>query len=227
MTPRTCTCLIAVLVLLALSTAVKADPEVKVVVEHRYYSVNGDTADELRQQLNERGVTEADGTRYDAITQWGVTCFLQYGTCGCGCAVQSVDTTVHVVMTLPRWENFSSGPWLLQDEWNRYMRALLDHENGHKEHAIMAAREIKQAISNLGPCSSPQDIESQANGLVSEIFQKYLIKEHAYDDQTGHGLTQGAAFPHPRYYAQCSSGDASKPKRPRLCHFLITTSLRP
>jgi len=220
-------CLIALMVLAGTTTVVKADSGVKVLVEHRYYSVRGDTAESLRQQLNERGVNQADGGRYDAITNWGVGCILHYRTCGGECTIRSVDTTVHVAITLPRWEDFSSGPWPLQDEWNRYMRALREHEDGHKQHAIMAAQEIAQAISNLGPCSSPQEMEAGANGLVSEIFQKYIAREHEYDARTGHGLTQGAAFPHEHYYAQSRSGGASKPKRPKLCHFLITTTLRP
>lgn len=220
-------CLMALLVLAAMTSVVNADTGVNLVVEHRYYSVRGDTADGLRRQLNEQGITQADGRRYDAITHWDVTWHLHYKACGGGCAIESVGTTVRVVMTLPRWEDFSDGPWTLQDEWNRYMRALLEHETGHQEHAVMAAREIGQAISNLDPCSTPQEIETQATGLANEILKKYLAKEHDYDVRTSHGVTQGAAFPQERYYAQCSSGDESKRKRPKLCHFLITTSLRP
>jgi len=220
-------CLTAVLLLTALISVVSADTGVNVVVEHRYYSVRGDTAQELRQQLDTHGVAEADGKRYDAITHWDVTWHLHYKTCEGGCAIESVGTTVHVVMTLPRWEDFSNGPWALQDEWNRYMRALLEHETGHQEHAVMAAREIEQAISRLDPCGTPREIETQAHGLASEILEKYVVIEREYDARTSHGLAQGATFPHERYYAQCSSGDESKPKRPKLCHFLITTSLRP
>jgi predicted secreted Zn-dependent protease len=76
-----------------------------------------------------------------------------------------------------------------------YMAALRLHEDGHRRIAIEAGYEILQAINALPAYSSCSELELAADAVGESILEQYRRQEAVYDQNTGHGATQGVHFP--------------------------------
>jgi predicted secreted Zn-dependent protease len=180
-------------VLLGLPCCACAEPEVH--VDQEYYEILGDTAEQLRQAMNAQGMVWKNGKTYDAFTSWNVSWSFDRRTGRNGCYLDSVRTVVKVNHRFPRWKDRLFAPLDLQEKWNGYMKALKEHENGHKDIAFGAAREIESSLINLDPSPNCEEIRVRANALAREILRKYQEQEAEYDATTRFGETQGAVFP--------------------------------
>jgi predicted secreted Zn-dependent protease len=128
----------------------------------------------------------------DAYTKWHVDWRYRYSSLGTACRIDSLSVAVDVVFTLPRWNHPSGASGDLKAEWNRYVRALLVHENGHKRLAERAGQRIFRRLTGLtAPCESIQD---SANQAARSILAQQREREDLYDETTNHGASQGAAF---------------------------------
>ena len=186
-------CGLLVTVLLSFPCSASAEPEVH--VDHEYYEIRGETAEQLRQAMNAQGTVWENGKSYDAFTSWNVTWTFERRTGKEGCYVDSVKTVVRVIHRFPKWKDrfFASND--LQEKWGTYMKALKEHEDGHKDIAVGAAREIEWALAGLDASPNCEEIRIRANALARGILRKYEEQESAYDALTRFGETQGAVFP--------------------------------
>lgn len=170
-----------------------AEPEVH--VDYEYYEIRGETAEQLRHAMNAQGTVWKDGKTYDAYTSWNVSWTFGRRTGKNGCYLDSVKTVVRVIHRFPKWKDNLFAPLDLQEKWNDYMKALKEHEDGHKDLAVGAAREIEWTLTNLDASPNCEEIRIRANALAREILQNYREQEAAYDAMTRFGETQGAVFP--------------------------------
>jgi len=164
-------------------------------VDFEYYEIRGETAEQLRQAMNAQGTLWKNGKTYDAFTSWNVSWTFERRTGKDGCYVDSVRTIVKVRHRFPRWRDRPFAPMDLQEKWGAYMKALKEHEDGHKDIAVGAAREIEWALAGLDASPNCEEIRIRANALAREILGKYEEQEAAYDAITRFGETQGAVFP--------------------------------
>jgi len=178
---------------LTLSSNAMAEPELR--MDYEYYEIYGETAEALRQAMKVQGIVWKDGNTYDAFTSWNVSWAFERRFGREGCTIESVRTVVKVTQRFPKWKDISYALPDLQDKWNAYIKALKEHEDGHKDIAVQAAREIESSLPNLGASPSCEDLTIRANGLAMEILEKYKNLEEAYDEATRFGETQGAVFP--------------------------------
>jgi len=187
-------CLIAVAAFVFFTaSAVCAEPHVRIATKH--YTVHGRTAQEIRQDLNKRGVRSPEGRTYDAYTRWYVRWSYSFRNEGNRCAVRGVRTSVDVTYTLPKWGDERKAPRELADKWQRYMKDLKTHEDGHRDIGIGAAAEIGKTIGRLSPAANCREMEAKANAAAHSVLDDYRGKERFYDLRTLHGRTQGATFP--------------------------------
>jgi predicted secreted Zn-dependent protease len=172
-----------------------ASGEPELHVDYEYYEIRGETAEQLRQAMNAQGTVWKNGKTYDAFTSWNVSWAFERRTGKDGCYVDSVKTVVKVLHRFPKWKDRLFAPQDLQEKWGTYMKALKEHEDGHKDIAVGAAREIEWALSGLDASPNCEEIRIRANALAREILGKYEEQESAYDAITRFGETQGAVFP--------------------------------
>ena len=184
--------LVSVVIAAATSTAFAA-PQISIATKH--YSVHGSTAQELRQDLNRRGVKGSDGRTYDAHTAWYIRWSYDYTTRGSSCGIRSVRTSVTVTYTLPKWSGGAKASQELWNKWHRYLKDLKTHEDGHRDIGIAAAAEIEKTIAKLPPAANCREMEAKANAAGHSVIDEYRSKESFYDLRTLHGRTQGAVFP--------------------------------
>nr|WP_242028293.1 DUF922 domain-containing Zn-dependent protease [Pseudanabaena sp. FACHB-2040] len=165
-------------------------------VNHRYYPITGTSATQLRTQMLQQGPFEpAEGRRYDARTEWFVHWSYRYNRASSQCSVSSPATKIDVTITYPQWVPPAGAPRSLVAEWQRYITALQNHEDGHKNNGISAGREILSALNQLPAYSSCQALDSAANVASQSIIRRYNQRDLDYDHTTNHGSSQGAVFP--------------------------------
>ncbi len=181
------------LTLILASSAAMAAPNVNATIEH--YPIRGDSADELRHQMNKKGPKHDDGKRYDGYTSWHVKWRFRWRESDGQCAITSVDTQVDVTSTLPRWVEAKAADEDLQAKWNDFYRALKKHERGHKRIGIKAAEAIEAAIADMESRPDCKRLERQANTLGHQLLKKYRKRDDAFDQRTNYGQRNGAVFP--------------------------------
>lgn len=167
----------------------------KVKTTYEYYEVGGKSASDIRKKLNSGGVRWTDGKVYDAVTRWYVRWNYRYEKVGGRCRIASVITHLDVVIKMPRWTGRETADEALIDRWDGYIRALHEHELGHRGFGVRAAAEIEETIARLDPQLDCASLGAAANAAGHRILAKYRREEIAYDRNTRHGFTQEAVFP--------------------------------
>ncbi len=170
-----------------------AEPVISEVVQH--YRITGNTAQDLRWEMNQKGPGGENGKRFDAYTGWRVNWNYRWWENSDICRLTSVTTRVRVTFTLPAWQNYSSADPGLKQKWNRYYKALYEHEKGHRDFGIQAAREIERSILNVSSRKNCDLLERDANAAAEATLDRYIILEKQYDVRTAHGAKTGAIFP--------------------------------
>jgi predicted secreted Zn-dependent protease len=179
----------AALIGVASSAAHASEPELV------YYDVAGNSAAELRRALDANGPIDESGHRVDAYTRWRVSWTYEAVPDANGCALHNVESSLAVTITLPRWSPAPGAPADLVRAWQRYVKALRVHENGHYAHGVSASEDVTalaKAFRMQSDCkTTAQAFKRQALAIVD----KYKAADATYDRDTKHGQTQGVTFP--------------------------------
>lgn len=171
-----------------------AEPELS--VQRTTYAVSGRTAAQIRQSLNRNSPVRQDNKTFDAYTRWDIDWRLRWFEDGDGgCRPISVTTLVRIRITLPALQDRDALPPNLADRWQRYLRALAAHEQGHADIGIAAARAIEVQIPLLGLRPSCDRLASETDALAREIIARHAQMEIQYDKDTRFGERDGAIFP--------------------------------
>lgn len=161
----------------------------------KYYDVRGASIDELRRDVFSRGpYDERNDQRYAGWAEWRIEWSFDRREVPQGCAVNQASTKTHIKYTLPRWVDVDKAPAELRDRWQEFVEALTYHEFGHGRLARELAERIEFAIGSLPPEPTCEELDRKVNELANRMILEDDTQE-AYDRETLHGQTQGAAFP--------------------------------
>ena len=160
--------------------------EIRVTSTYRCYRVSGKTALDLYAAMGRSG----PGGR-DASTHWRVTWHYTYSGFG-SCRINSLDVSIDIRFTFPRWTNPVGAPLDLVHDWNRFMLDVIRHEAGHVRLAEQAGNEILRSLPGFGaPCDG---FVRAADAVADSIIDRLREKQRLYDERTDHGATQGASL---------------------------------
>ncbi len=165
-----------------------------VSIANTNYTISGETAEQLREQMNQLGPKDSNGS-FDAFTRWYIRLKYDYETANGSCALDNIRVNVEVTFTMPQWKrdtNFEVG---LVERWDRYITALQLHEDGHRDHGIAAGKDVLQVLKQQPSYPSCEELAAAANEAVKQAIVVYNQKDIEYDRETRHGATQGATFP--------------------------------
>jgi predicted secreted Zn-dependent protease len=171
-----------------LGGSVQAEPVVNTDTE--YYIVDGTDAASIREDMN----AKRPG-KYDAYTSWKVKWRFYWNNQKNSCVLTDVKTDVAIKFTLPKLAKNNQADQYAKRRWNNYYRALIAHENGHRDFGVEAATEIETALLSMGQRSNCKTLETEANELAHDIIAKYGELNKQYDADTRHGMNDGAVFP--------------------------------
>lgn len=119
----------------------------------------------------------------DAMAEVGNVDFaLELSFANSGNRVTRVDLTMRLTLAMPVWTEVGNRPQAEQNEWNRFLRALRVHENGHlaicRREAPVAYRRLRKAKADT------------INDVLSAEETRIQRLNDAYDHRTDHGRTQ-------------------------------------
>ncbi len=160
------------------------------------YTIVGKTATELRSQLNQLGpINQDEGKRFDASTKWDLDAQFTSGGKKGSCKIKTVKVTVQTTFMLPQWTPANGTSQSLITQWQKYLVALQNHENGHKQLGIDAGNDFLSRLKAMPPASSCGELNQKATTERDAVKAAFKQKHKDYDKTTNHGATQGAVFP--------------------------------
>jgi predicted secreted Zn-dependent protease len=166
-----------------------------VTEKYEYYEIKGKNETELRCQMTKNGCKWADGKKYDSVTSWYWKWNFSSDTADRTCTADSVRVTLEVTYRFPKWITPEDAPRPLMDKWDRYMRNLIRHEEGHRDMALEATADFARAVAGLPPAASCADLDREVRTLSRTRMAQLNADQNEYDAATNHGTTQGALFP--------------------------------
>jgi predicted secreted Zn-dependent protease len=99
--------------------------------------------------------------------------------------ITSVDLTMSLTVDLPEWSGYATRPQREKDEWDRFLRALRAHEDGH---IAIFRREAPTAYERVRR-ARPATITA----VLARETRRIRALSDAYDHQTDHGRRQQTA----------------------------------
>lgn len=158
------------------------------------YAVVGSTAGDLQDAMDATAPM-VDGRRVQGAHTWQWWHHYEYKSEGHGeCRVTKSVVLVRSVIVLPEWENRATIDRDLVRAWNGYRFRLREHEDGHRTITLASATQLWNAVRSRepSPCAS---IKTNLRALADSVFVASEELQRQYDDQTSHGLRQGARWP--------------------------------
>jgi len=166
-----------------------------VTEKYEYYEVCGCDEEALHCDLKQKCVRWSDGHKYDSLTSWDVKWDHGYDQASETCAINSFRPIVEITFRYPRWKRTDDAPRALMEKWDRYLKNLIIHENGHRDMVVDAANDLSRAVAQLSPAPTCGDLDRNVRALFRKRMEIMNEEQREYDKTTKHGTTQGAVFP--------------------------------
>lgn len=183
-------------ILLILSVFSKSQAQIPEVFEKtETYKVFGNSERSLRENLDKNSPCKQDGKIFDAFTTWYVKWFFKWKYNEGKFEISEANSNVEIKFVMPDWVDKSKASNSLQKKWEKYFAALQEHEAGHRNIGVEAAKAVIVAIKNVPPAFSSETLEKNANAAANRVLERYRTQEEEYDRLTEHGETTGAIFP--------------------------------
>lgn len=173
----------------------EARPAARVVTtaQQQPYAVEGATAEELLRSMVARAPESQDGT-YFGLTVTELSFRYRHRRTDAGCALNDVHIDLAVRVALPAWTPGPGAGYDLRRDWARFTSNLRRHEDRHRTLAESGADRIRAALDGLEArtCAA---VDAEAQRRAEQIQRETDAAHRRYDDETGHGRTQGAVWP--------------------------------
>ncbi|CAD5378566.1 conserved hypothetical protein [Pseudomonas sp. OF001] len=181
------------LIIFALSLALLAGDafaEVSESLSYTDYRVEANGRQSLSKLLANSSPIRHKGKTFHAYTTWRISWQYRWDKDTDGaCRIARVSTTLDTTIQLPRLDNASARQ---QEQFQRYLVALRQHELGHHHYGRQAAQEVDRQLQAMPAMPDCTRLIAAANRLAHHIVERYKDEERTYDLVTVHGRTQGA-----------------------------------
>jgi predicted secreted Zn-dependent protease len=173
------------------TTAVPTDA-VRLTTATEYYAVEGSTVSSLLASLRERGPNDGHGT-WAANTAWTFRWSYQ-PVSGADCRAGPARVELALTYTYPKWTVPLDVAPSVVAAWDGYLDRVELHEHGHRDIAEATAAELVTSLEALPAESSCDALAATARTTAGQILARHADEQRAYDQETGHGTTQGAVL---------------------------------
>ena len=176
---------------LLVSFSVAASPVV--TEDYKYYRIYPDSSADIKSALYRQSPVRENGNVYFGHTDWSVNWYISMRSEGRVCGIAELTTELNVNYTVPRL-GASRVDETTKTVFDKFYRALLNHEKGHMRNGLRAIKEIEKVLGSLRTQKNCRRLERVANKKVTAILKEYKHKDRIYDKLTRHGYTQGAVI---------------------------------
>lgn len=172
---------------------VRDEPGFRWTERRDYYEVRGSTLEQLRRELQRSPLRDAELAQATGLTAQGFTMRYETKAAAEGCRVTDVQVELDLTIHLPRRATPTSLGYATQRAWDAMSAAVLRHEEGHRDNALRAGRDLRRRLSELPPmpCSK---LRGAAQKVIDDVLLRLSIREDMYDRSTQHGVRQGVVL---------------------------------
>ena len=174
---------------LLICSPVLAEPTIE--TKYNFYSIYPPKKQDLETEMTKRSPIIFKGKKFKGYTKWYVEWRIRWYENQDSCKITQVKTALTVTYTLPQIPQDYKTSGETRRIFNNFYAALFKHEQNHRDSGLYAAREIEQALFNLGSFPNCQKLELAANQKGHQILQQYGQRDIDYDKRTDHGRREG------------------------------------
>ena len=185
-----CACLVWLaglpVLLFAAGCAVSSDPTLRglprgmhVITEDEFYDVEGSTVATLRTSLRKNGPT-LHGRTVLGLASWRIEPKYQTVFKTGECQMNKVDVFLHIIITLPRWQPPPDVDSLLVEQWQTYVAAISEHEEGHRAISIEAVKNLTRDLWRLRAFDCTE-IHTRVSDRYDAFYDDITTKQNTYD----------------------------------------------
>jgi predicted secreted Zn-dependent protease len=138
-------------------------------VQLSYYDVEGTDQATLLSALNARGATQGQASwklSYQYVPKRGLR----------DCTVGTVSTKLELGMTLPRWTPPAGTPPELIGRWERFLKALVAHQNARLDGARELERSLAPALASLAPAADCPALDAAVKERYAALEEETRAK---------------------------------------------------
>jgi predicted secreted Zn-dependent protease len=160
-----------------------------------YYTVTGTDLPSLHASL-EQARPWKDKATFAGMTDWRLDWRYQVEPSEGACHCVSFTTTLTITTTLPRWAaaEAAAAPPAVKEAWDRFTKALGEHEHGHAQLALVALADVHQKVKGLGWDPDCRALGRRIDETAQRALDDHRRRDRDYDQRTRHGATQGAVL---------------------------------
>jgi predicted secreted Zn-dependent protease len=157
------------------------------------YAVRGRDIRALRQSMSRIGPIDDADHQHQFAKTWGTFAWSYPNDKKDGaCATGPVSVELEVVQTYPDWVARTGARASTVAEWNRWMTALKDHEEGHRRLLVDTAKKMSRQLRALPASATCEELDTAANALGGKLLQDMRDAHRDFDKTTRHGASTGA-----------------------------------
>jgi predicted secreted Zn-dependent protease len=145
--------------------------------------------------LSEGSSQAAGGSHYDAVTAWSLHWSFRYDRGPSQCALAAANIDLQIEVRLPELARDEALDPALLERWRAYAVALETHEMGHVDRETAVVEALRDEFENAAPGPDCGEVGQRLNQIGADYQRQVSITDAVYDQETGHGATQGAVFP--------------------------------
>ncbi len=177
------------LLMLPLLLSFYARGEVNIVERYKHYTVIANSKSKLLNAVNKASPIREGAEVFHGYTRFDINWRFWFKKADQQCQINRANTDLKLVYTLPKLQ---SGNHDVKIVWRNWLAKLTAHEIGHGDLAIATTRKINAALLNLDPQTNCEKLKKVANQTGQALMSELKQQTREYDEQTGHGKTQGA-----------------------------------
>ncbi|MEJ2039886.1 MAG: DUF922 domain-containing protein [Desulfosarcinaceae bacterium] len=166
----------------------------KVNIKFKYYEFLSVNTNDVRDEMTKKTPIRWNGKKYRGLTNYRIKYNFYTGHIDKTWYIDRVFTTVDVTFTMPRWTDYRKANKDQQQKWDEYYNALMDHENGHKDIAVAAARKIENELLKLAHFLDEDQLKKTAHLRARMILRGYNARQKKFDLMTEHGKKTGVVL---------------------------------
>jgi predicted secreted Zn-dependent protease len=159
------------------------------------YEVTGDSAAELRSDLDRKRPPSPDGRRYDAHVLWSLTWSFHFDPQPGACGLANATVDLQMLVRLPVLSGTAAPSAAIRERWDAFARLLETHEAGHIDAYVEGAAALQDAFATVRPAATCDELRVMLSGMGAAAIDSIRIADAEYERRTDHGRGQGATFP--------------------------------
>jgi predicted secreted Zn-dependent protease len=149
---------------------------------YSYFSIGGETLEEIDQELSLRGPkVQSTGRRHPGATQMQFSARYTFASTEAWCRLDTAVVTVKAKVILPRWKARARADGDTRVIWDTLNADIRRHEESHVQIAKRHARMLEDALEGIGRKRDCEAVKAEAAAVNARILSAHDAEQDRFD----------------------------------------------